>query len=564
MQADGESARELWRVVGGGEKGGIIVRVGEDVSSQLAEERLATGAIIRELRRQGERLQFQKLSGLGPVEGWISLRLQNGKDLVEPLPALWRVVAARAIMVRSGSSLASPEHQERLGTGAIVQEEEMLRERLRYQLLLGHGSEPQTGWVSIAVQQKTLLRPMLGTSRAVFELLRDLRDVSLQAVLRLMPGLPSSQANDVISCLEGLLLLGQADFRLKRKALRVLSIMSAHAAAALAISKSFTDADNTVRCEAALAVRSMSTHIQEGEFKTGIASLFHDACWRVRCCAAGALLHIAPVEPLKEILSDSLDGESDPDVRRMLLRLRSLEPLEPLSQPARSGQRPDPLMERKLRILAVHGANSNAAILKFQARFVKAVLPDAEWMFAEAPLIWKPVPGADDPIFREPSELEKTISKGEPFRCWYSHGNGCYNFVDEGVDSLLDQVRAKGPVDVLLCFSQGSNCVSLLLDNLRRKGIPAPWSLTVMFSGGQIDDPIFAWPEGWLSDQPTVRVYSASRDSFFQGGESSLRGMYSDLLELVHEDGHTFPHSEPRAADIYAQVAREMRARTAS
>mmetsp|Transcript_72491 Transcript_72491/g.224040 ORF Transcript_72491/g.224040 Transcript_72491/m.224040 type:complete len:435 (-) Transcript_72491:213-1517(-) len=70
-----------WEVVGGGDKGGILVREGQDTKSPQLPTRLATGAWVNELRIDGERLQFQKLWGEGPETGWVSITL-SGRDLV--------------------------------------------------------------------------------------------------------------------------------------------------------------------------------------------------------------------------------------------------------------------------------------------------------------------------------------------------------------------------------------------------------------------------------------------------------------------------------------------------
>eukprot|EP00440_Ansanella_granifera_P053753 gb/GFBE01058270.1/.p1 GENE.gb/GFBE01058270.1/~~gb/GFBE01058270.1/.p1 ORF type:complete len:182 (+),score=36.71 gb/GFBE01058270.1/:1-546(+) len=70
---------QLWEVVGGGDKGGIIVRAGEDTKSE-ALNRLSTGAVISELELKGNRLHYERLTGTGPQSGWISIDL-NGKDL---------------------------------------------------------------------------------------------------------------------------------------------------------------------------------------------------------------------------------------------------------------------------------------------------------------------------------------------------------------------------------------------------------------------------------------------------------------------------------------------------
>lgn len=70
-----------WVVVGGGEKG-IVVRSGKKLDSPELE-RLKKGARLEQLKRDGERLQFRKLSGEGPETGWVSLTFK-GAPLVEP------------------------------------------------------------------------------------------------------------------------------------------------------------------------------------------------------------------------------------------------------------------------------------------------------------------------------------------------------------------------------------------------------------------------------------------------------------------------------------------------
>mmetsp|Transcript_47222 Transcript_47222/g.148299 ORF Transcript_47222/g.148299 Transcript_47222/m.148299 type:complete len:392 (+) Transcript_47222:111-1286(+) len=76
-------AAMFWEVVGGGDKGGILVRDGQALSSAAEKERLATGAVIEELELSGERLHYSLLRGSGPNEGWVSLKV-NGRDLVRP------------------------------------------------------------------------------------------------------------------------------------------------------------------------------------------------------------------------------------------------------------------------------------------------------------------------------------------------------------------------------------------------------------------------------------------------------------------------------------------------
>ncbi|CAE7350414.1 unnamed protein product [Symbiodinium natans] len=77
------AAVKRWEVVGGSDKGGILVREGQSTTSKQLTDRLSTGAFIEELDLRGERLQFKRLSGTGPETGWVSLSV-SGKELVRP------------------------------------------------------------------------------------------------------------------------------------------------------------------------------------------------------------------------------------------------------------------------------------------------------------------------------------------------------------------------------------------------------------------------------------------------------------------------------------------------
>lgn len=72
-----------WRVVGGADRGGILVREGCQLNSVQSKDRLAFGAIVKELELSGERLHYELVSGAGPRSGWVSMKLK-GKVLLEP------------------------------------------------------------------------------------------------------------------------------------------------------------------------------------------------------------------------------------------------------------------------------------------------------------------------------------------------------------------------------------------------------------------------------------------------------------------------------------------------
>ncbi|CAE8584121.1 unnamed protein product [Polarella glacialis] len=70
-----------WKVVGGADKGGILVRQGQALASPATDERLATDSVVEELQLAGDRLNYQLVKGTGPQTGWVSIRI-SGKDLL--------------------------------------------------------------------------------------------------------------------------------------------------------------------------------------------------------------------------------------------------------------------------------------------------------------------------------------------------------------------------------------------------------------------------------------------------------------------------------------------------
>merc|ERR1740122_486805 len=76
----------MWEIVGGADKGGILVREGRELTSKQAPSRLSTGATVEELELVGERLRYRRVTGSGPDTGWVSIALQ-GKVLAQKLGA---------------------------------------------------------------------------------------------------------------------------------------------------------------------------------------------------------------------------------------------------------------------------------------------------------------------------------------------------------------------------------------------------------------------------------------------------------------------------------------------
>merc|ERR1712150_69207 len=76
-----EQVGRNWTVIGGGSKGGIVVRKGEELTSPEYPVRLSTGSIIEELELIGDRVHYEKISGDGPDFGWVSVTVDGIKLL---------------------------------------------------------------------------------------------------------------------------------------------------------------------------------------------------------------------------------------------------------------------------------------------------------------------------------------------------------------------------------------------------------------------------------------------------------------------------------------------------
>lgn len=145
-------ASAYWKVVGGAEKGGIIVRMGAETDSIAFGERLSTGSIVEEVDKSGDRLCYSLLEGSGPQQGWVSLKFK-GKPLVVSLDR--RAVLRPAL----GGVLPPIERSKHLPGGMAVAEKmreivfrrvglDKEREPKLYVLVFpGAVDEVQNGWL---------------------------------------------------------------------------------------------------------------------------------------------------------------------------------------------------------------------------------------------------------------------------------------------------------------------------------------------------------------------------------------------------------------------------------
>jgi len=74
------SMPQIWEIVGGADKGGVVVRDGPATTDAQNADRLSTGALVEEIALNKDRLNYKLLEGTGPATGWIATRI-TAKEL---------------------------------------------------------------------------------------------------------------------------------------------------------------------------------------------------------------------------------------------------------------------------------------------------------------------------------------------------------------------------------------------------------------------------------------------------------------------------------------------------
>eukprot|EP00438_Fugacium_kawagutii_P007447 Skav210456 [mRNA] locus=scaffold1297:278241:283607:+ [translate_table: standard] len=124
--------------------------------------------------------------GKGGLHG---CKVQGRSPMVFNVTRVCSIFKPPRIIVREKRDLQSQQFEERLSTGALVEQTELIGDRLRYSRVSGSG--PDTGWVSIRMAHKDLLvlmKPPLRHWRS--ELVPVLRSSSAQSERRPTVSLP--------------------------------------------------------------------------------------------------------------------------------------------------------------------------------------------------------------------------------------------------------------------------------------------------------------------------------------------------------------------------------------
>jgi len=141
----------IWEVVGGIGKDGILVRMGRDLTSPTHPCRLGTGARVRELGLYGVRLHFKLVTGVGPDTGWVTTRLEQ-KELLVCLPVTpaeaYRTWTAEANRTSQDSCAGDSDGVASVPTAIW----DLPRQRVRKQFLCGWAMQVRGEYVSPPMQ----------------------------------------------------------------------------------------------------------------------------------------------------------------------------------------------------------------------------------------------------------------------------------------------------------------------------------------------------------------------------------------------------------------------------
>ncbi|CAE8659629.1 unnamed protein product, partial [Polarella glacialis] len=211
---------------------------------------------------------------------------------------------------------------------------------------------------------------------------------------------------------------------------------------------------------------------------------------------------------------------------------------------------------RKLRVLALCGGHSCAAVLRVQTTALRLALGKdvSEWTFLEGSEDWTHSPG--EPVI---SEMEEKLAQGSQLKNWYmdscEESGGVqtgrtnrekqfdrttrvfYQGIPAAVERLRRQVMDAGPFDVLVAFSQGTVMAHLLIGHLRREapGVEdakrwhctrngaeqMPWEISVFFNGMHVRDEDYFHLFEQKSPHPTVHVFGRE-DEFYDYGRDGF------------------------------------------
>mmetsp|Transcript_10082 Transcript_10082/g.25258 ORF Transcript_10082/g.25258 Transcript_10082/m.25258 type:complete len:591 (-) Transcript_10082:52-1824(-) len=247
-----------------------------------------------------------------------------------------------------------------------------------------------------------------------------------------------------------------------------------------------------------------------------------------------------------------------------------------------SSQTPSSI-NRQMRVLVLHGRQSNENLVAFQLSGFKSALgKDVDIRYLEGDHVWSYREGVDT---HDADQMTVSLAKGKPFKLWFDHTTDdnrdridffkqqdpyvkvTYNGADKAVDKVLKYLEDEGPVDVIVTLFEGSIVVHLAIARLISQGSPIPWRLSVFFGGTCIRDDTLAAPLASRKvNHPTVHVFGKADEYYFYQRTAATRTAAEDYYQqpviLEHQEGHMLPSpGNPKSKEIYERIVAEMQYR---
>lgn len=184
-------------------------------------------------------------------------------------------------------------------------------------------------------------------------------------------------------------------------------------------------------------------------------------------------------------------------------------------------------MERKLRILCLHGYRQNALKFKGRTGALKRCLKHiAELVYIDAPKIIPP--------------LDDTISV-QQFGWWTSDDP------ELSYDYLSEIWETQGPFDGVLGFSQGATCAALILDRF-------PFHFGIFIAGA-------IPPSGLSSDYfalPSLHIMGESDEIISLERSKALADRFEMRQVIIHAGGHYIPTQKEIREEIKTFVNKQV------
>lgn len=496
-----EPREQFWEVVGGAASGGVLVRTGKDKESPEASARLSVGAFVRQLQLDGERLNYELLSGAGPGTGWVSLKVK-GKDLL-----------VRKSLVSSFLRLVGnpedPAHAKSMG------------------MVKAFIADPTEAIAGLKTLFKQADPADTKTKRKCIRFLAELGDV-----------------DGPLEALE------DPDFTIRCEALLALGELGDASAKAVDILAEILRSDKEwrVRCWAARALGMLRQVAAPASAKLQEAVADDDL--DVQAAAVQALRGLG-VTVDSDSWMEAFGGQkgAHPPITDRKIRILALHGV-----PSNSSL-------LKVQTAALKGAlGKDAEWIYVDSPMQAEFIPGAtDVLLAEPDASVKMMAGGK-PFLRWFSHgnqvsarveegvanLRKALAENDPVDVIVSYSQGsCI------VALLLDELRresAKAPWKLNVFFSGGD-----IVDPIYQ--FPPGWKSdvpTVRSFSKLIPEPSNINGEGMY---PQLRTFTHP-----PGGDCTVQVMYSDLVELGHTDGHNVPRTAPRAQEIFKEIASRIKA----